>query len=258
MIEIAKRGNAYVATLNRPPVNAIDDEMISAFQRALDTMDKSSDWSVLHIRSAHKVFAAGADLDLIRSWTTAPSPQRAFASYIDRLQVLYQRLERLPQVTFCEIGGAAMGGGYELALCCDLRIAADEAKIGLPETAIGLFPAAGGTQRLTRLCGHGVASRIILGGESVDGKTAATLGMVQWSVPRTELEAQAIALSDRIAALPAAALRAAKQCMSIAGAGQDNGYRMERDLASALLENGDTQARIGAFLERGSKPAKPT
>lgn len=261
MIELARRGRVATVTLSRPPVNAIDDGMIAAFQRVLDELAARTDWFVLHIRSGQRVFAAGADLDLIRSWMDAPSPTHAFSAYIGRLQALYQRLERLPQVTFCEIGGAALGGGFELALSCDLRMAADEAKIGLPETAIGLIPAAGGTQRLTRLCGRGVASGLILGGDPVDGRSAAALGMVQWSYPRLELEERARATTERIAGLPAAALRAAKQCVAAAmdaTADRNHGFRMERELAGALLEHEETQNLITAFLERDAKSPRPS
>ncbi len=253
MIELSRRGRVAVVNLSRPPVNAIDDQLIAAFHEVLDRLAEEADWQVLHIRSTQKVFAAGADLDLIRSWKDAPSPGRALSAYVERLQGLYHRLEQLPQVTFCEIAGAAMGGGYELALACDLRLAADEAKIGLPEVGIGLIPGAGGTQRLTRLCGRGVASRIILSCEPVDGRTAATLGMVQWSVPRVEIEDKARAITDRIAALPAHALRVAKQCIGAFGGTELHGYALERELGGALLESTQTQELITAFLERNSK-----
>jgi enoyl-CoA hydratase/carnithine racemase len=189
---------------------------------------------------------------MIRAWKDAPSPRAALAGYIDRLQGIYRRIEALPQVTFCEIAGAAMGGGFELALSCDLRIAADEAKIGLPEIGIGLLPGAGGTQRLTQLCGRGVASRIILGCEPVDGRTAHALGMVEWSVPRAAIEAQARALAERLAALPPHAQRAAKRCIAAAAAAA-GGYALERELGGALLESPQTQALISAFLDKNAK-----
>ena len=170
MLAVSRRGAVAELTLARPPVNAIDDAMIAALHRALDELAAQPDAQVLHFRSEGKVFAAGADLALIQSWKDAPSPGGALSAYIDRLQGLYHRIESLPQVTLCEIAGAAMGGGYELALACDLRIAAEEAKIGLPEVGIGLIPGAGGTQRLTRLCGRGVAARVILMAEPVDGR----------------------------------------------------------------------------------------
>lgn len=253
MIEVSRRARVVVLTLSRPPVNAIDDAMIAAFHRELDVLTARDDWQVLHIRSAQKVFAAGADLDLIRSWKDAASPSGALAAYVERLQGLYQRIEQLPQVTLAEIGGAAMGGGYELALSCDLRLAADEARIGLPEVGIGLIPGAGGTQRLTRLCGRGVAARIILGCEPVDGKTAATLGMVEWSVPRAEIEEKARAICDRIADLPAHAQRVAKQCIGAFGGTELHGYQLERQAGAALLDSQQTQHLIAAFLDKNTK-----
>jgi len=252
MIELSRRGRVAVLTLARPPVNAIDDQLITALNGVLDRLSGEADWQVLHIRSTQKVFAAGADLDLIRSWKDAPSPGRALSAYVERLQALYQRIEQLPQVTFCEIAGAAMGGGYELALACDLRLAADEAKIGLPEVGIGLIPGACWTQRLTRICGQGVASRIILSCEAVEGLVAASLGMVQWSVPRAQIEEKARSITDRIAALPGHALRVAKQCIAAYGGNELHGYVLERELGGALLDSPQTQELISAFLDRNS------
>jgi enoyl-CoA hydratase len=263
MIELSRRahpnadgiyGQVAVVTLCRPPVNAIDDSMISAFHRILDELATQSDWQVLHIRSSQKVFAAGADLALIRSWQEAPSPATALTGYVERLQGLYQRIEDLPQVTFCEIAGAAMGGGLELALSCDVRMAAEEAKLGLPEVGIGLIPGAGGTQRLTRLCGRGIASRLILGCESVDGRTAASLGLVEWAVPRATLEQHAISVADRLGASPEHSQRVAKQCIAAFGKEALDGYRLEREAGSALLNTNRTQQLISAFLDK--TPAK--
>lgn len=253
MIELKRRGRIATVVLSRPPVNAINDDMIAALNRVLDELAGGGDWTVLHIRSAHKVFAAGADLDLIRSWKDAPSPGGALAAYIDRLQALYHRLEQLNQVTVCEIGGAAMGGGLELALATDLRIVADEAKIGLPEVGIGLLPGAGGTQRLTRLCGYGTAARIILACEPVDGQAAHALGIAQWSFPRDQLEERARGIVERIAALPSHALRAAKQCMMGYEGANLLGFKLERELGGALLESTETQRLINDFLEKNTK-----
>jgi enoyl-CoA hydratase len=251
-IDLTHRGRIAIATLSRPPVNAIDDAMIADFHVILDSLERSGDWQVLHIRSAQKVFAAGADLALIRSWKDAASPTAALSDYIERLQGLYERIEKLPQVSVCEIGGAAMGGGYELALSCDLRIAAEEAKIALPEVGIGLLPGAGGTQRLTRLCGRGLAARVILSGEPIDGKTAHSLGMVDWVFPRGRLAEETQAIVERFAHLPAHAQSAAKRCIAAAAEPSGAGFALERDLGGALLESARTQALIAAFLERNA------
>ena len=161
-------------TLSRPPVNAISEEWVRAFDAKLDELARGPRFTVLHLRSDQKVFCAGADLKEVHErMDGADGPDRMYA-YVANIQRLYARIERLAAVTMAEIGGAAMGGGFELALACDLRIAADEAKIGLPEVRLGLIPGAGGTQRLTRLCGPALAARLILGAEILDGAAART------------------------------------------------------------------------------------
>ena len=154
----------------------------------------------------------------------------------------------MPQVTLAEIGGAAMGGGLELALSCDLRIAANEAKVGLPEARLGLIPGAGGTQRLTRLCGPALSSRLILGAEVLDGATAAALGVVHWAVPRADLPERAAEIAKRIAGLPAAALAASKACIAAAGQPGRGGYTDELEFTRQLLNNAETRQRVQAFL----------
>ena len=176
--------------------------------------------------------------------------------YIERLQAVFARLESLPRVTLAEIGGAALGGGLELALCCDLRIAAHEAKIGLPEVGIGLIPGLGGTQRLTRLVGRGIASRLILGAEPVDGAAAQALGIVQWAVPRAELAAEAARIARRIAALPLPALRVAKELIAAARRRPRRRLRARARARRRLLL--DTPRRANASppsCERSAKPA---
>ena len=116
------------------------------------------------------------------------------------------------------------------------------------------MPGAGGTQRLTRLCGRGVAARIILGCEPVDGRTAATLGMVEWSVPRADIEEKRAPSADRIAELPAHALaRRRSNALAAFGGTELHGYQLERELGGALLESQQTQQLIGEFLERTAK-----
>jgi enoyl-CoA hydratase/carnithine racemase len=173
------------------------------------------------------------------------------------IQRLYARIERLPQVTLAEIGGAAMGGGFELALACDLRIAANEAKIGLPEVRLGLIPGAGGTQRLTRLCGPALASRLILGAEILDGTAASELGVVHWAVPRAELAQRAAETARRIAGLPAAALAASKACIAAAGHKERGGYTDELEFTRLLLSNAETRQRVTAFLAGAAETSKP-
>jgi enoyl-CoA hydratase/carnithine racemase len=168
--------------------------------------------------------------------------------YVAAIQRLYRRIEQLPQVTLAEIGGAAMGGGLELALACDLRVAGEDVKLGLPEAGLGLIPGAGGTQRLTRLCGRPLAARLILGAEIITGEVARELGVVQWAVPKTELPAMAADLAQRVAALPAAALAWSKACIAAAGEPGEDGYRDELEGTRRLLTDAETRQRVAAFF----------
>ena len=153
MLSTQRIGRVVVATLSRPPVNALNDELIARLDAVLDQVAADAEVAVLHLRSDQKSFCAGADLAEMRAcFTTAGAPE-VMLDTVRRMQRLFERLETAAVVSLAEIGGAAMGGGLEMALACDLRVAAAEARLGLPEVSLGLLPAAGGTQRLTRLCG---------------------------------------------------------------------------------------------------------
>ena len=153
-----------VATLvmDGAPVNALSDARVAEFHSLLDGLDERDDWSVLHIRSALKVFSAGADLKEMRERFVAEDGLERQIAAVRGYQRLFARIEALPRVTLAEINGAALGGGFELALACDLRVAALEAKMGLPELRLGLLPGAGGTQRMSMACrpARGVAADI--------------------------------------------------------------------------------------------------
>lgn len=248
MFQTSVAGQIATLTMSSPPVNALSEAWISEFSREIGEIEARNDWKVLHLRSDQKVFCAGADVKEMRArFDAADGPDRTYA-YVASIQRLYARIESLPQVTLAEIGGAALGGGFELALACDLRIAAAEAKLGLPEVKLGLIPGAGGTQRLTRLVGRGLANRLILGAEAVDGATAERLGLVQWACPRTELADRAAEIAGRIAALPAAALAAAKLCMTSAATPGRGGYSDELESTRNLQTDAETRERVSAFI----------
>lgn len=246
-------GRVLVATLARPPVNAIDHELIAALDAAIERAIAEPGVSVLHIRSAQRVFCAGADLALMQSCFATPQGPDRMTEVVRRMQALYLRLETAPLVTLAEIGGSALGGGLELALACDLRIAADEARLGLSEASLGLLPGAGGTQRLTRLVGLPLALRLILGAEIVDGAQAQRLGIVQWSAPQADLAAQAAAIAARYAALQKSALAANKRCIAAALDAQQDGYAVELRETRALYDDPETRAKVNAFLARRAR-----
>lgn len=249
--------NVATVTMSRPPVNAISEEWLVRFDEVLDHLAQRSDWKVLHLRSDQKVFCAGADLNEIRERIEAPDGPDRMYSYVAAIQRLYARLESLPQVTLAEIGGAAMGGGFELALSCNLRVAANEVRLGLPEARLGLVPGAGGTQRLTRLCGRPVADRLILGAEVVDGATALGLGLVQWAAPRAKLAERALEIIRRVASLPSGALAASKACIAAACDPGRGGYTEELEATRRLLTSIDTRQRVEAFLAGTAEDTQP-
>ena len=250
MITLAIDGALAICTLARPPVNAIDEEWLARLEGVLAAVERAPAVGTLLVRSTERAFCAGADLGLMRSRMASPEGRVRMVAFVREIQRVFARLEQLPQVTLAEIGASALGGGLELALCCDLRIAAEDARIGLPETRLGLLPGAGGTQRLARIAGEATAKRLILGAEIVSGEQAAALGIVQWAVSAKELSARSRAIALELAALPAAALLEAKRCIGAAIARQTPGYEMELEATARLLAQEETQRRVRAFLEK--------
>jgi enoyl-CoA hydratase/carnithine racemase len=245
MISLAHEGALAVATLSRAPVNAIDEDWLCRLDQTIQQVENAPELAVVLLRSGERAFCAGADLELMRSRFDSAEGRARMVAFAWEMQRVFARLERLPQVTLAEIGGPALGGGLELALACDLRVAAEDARLGLPEARLGLLPGAGGTQRLPRVAGEAAARRLILGAEVVSGAQAAALGVVHWAVPGGQLAARARAIAADIAALPAAALAEAKACI---GAAQ--GYERELEATGRLLARDDTQARVRAFLAK--------
>lgn len=243
-------GAVAVVTLCRPPVNAISDEWIDSLNRVLDVIECREDVSVLWLRSKQKVFCAGADLALMSERFTDASGLGLMIDLTRRMQAVYTRLEQIRQVTIAEIGGHALGGGFELALACDLRIVADTAKIGLPEARMGLLPAAGGTQRMTRLVGDALARRLILGAEVVPGSDAVALGLAHWSAPVANLEERARDIVERIAVLPAHALAACKRCVNAALEQNCTAFEVELQASASLLASETTQKLVHLFLKK--------
>lgn len=250
MITLAVEGALATCTLSRAPVNAIDEGWLARLDQALDTVEQTPEVAALHIRSTERAFCAGADLALMASRMGSNEERARFVAFVREIQRVFARLEQLPQVTLAEIGTNALGGGLELALACDLRIAAEGARIGLPETGLGLLPGAGGTQRLARIAGEAVARRLILGAEVLSGTQAAALGIVHWAVQANDLAERARTVARKVAAMPPRALAEAKRCISATVARDAPGYEMELEATARLLGQDETQRRVRAFLEK--------
>ena len=249
MLRTERRGAVLVATLARPPVNAIDDELLAQIDAVVEAAEADRSVSVLHLRSAERVFCAGADLALMQE-SIARQGAESMVGVVRRMQRVFDRLERASFVSLAEIGGAAYGGGLELALACDLRVAAESAQFAFPEVGLGLLPAAGGTQRLTALAGPSVARRLILSGETIGGAVAERLGLVQWTQPDAALADWAAALAAQLATRSRAALAANKRCIAFAEGDFDAGHAEELAATRELYADPATLACVSAFLTR--------
>ena len=248
MIVLTKRGAVGVLTLARAPVNAIDELLLEDLEKAYEQIRADQTVRAVVVRSAQRFFSPGVDISMIHRLARGSRGTESLLAFNRRLQGFYAMWEGLDLVTIAALEGTAAGGGLEFALACDLRVASRDAKIGLPESRIGLLPGGGGTQRLTRIAGLAAATRLILTGELVSGAEAERLGIVHKSVDRTDVEAQAFTWASEVAALPSATVAEIKRCLALAPS--EAGFAAEIDGAARVLSAPDSQALIRRFLER--------
>lgn len=247
MISLSTRENIATVLLSHPPVNAMNTFFVARFTEVLDEIERLKP-TVVVLRSDQKCFCAGADLAMIGSFFGQSGAAAAMIDYVKSLHRVFGRLEALPAVTLAAIGGPALGGGLEMALACDLRITTPAARLGLPEARVGMIPGAGGTQRLARLCGQGVASRLILTGEIIDGREAERLGLSQWCIEADALDETISAIATRTAGLSRQALVASKRCILAGLDPEQDGYAMEIAVPETLMETEEARARVARFF----------
>jgi len=248
MVRLEYDGRLAVMTLDRPPANTFDEEQLEALAAAVSELEAGSRAGALLLRGEGPRFSAGADISMIATRFGTPDGADRMADFAGGLQVLFARIESLPIPSVAAIRGAATGGGLELALACDLRVAAEDARLGLPEVKIGLVPGAGGSQRLTRLAGPAVALRVILRAELLSGSEAQRLGVVQWAVPAAEVDSFARTLAEELAGMSGPALAATKRCIAAFGSG--HGFETEIEVTRLLMGEPVTAQLVGAFLDR--------
>jgi enoyl-CoA hydratase len=236
-----------VVTLNRPEArNAIDLATVDDLHRALDILAHYEKTRVVILTGAGKSFASGADLHELRRRRAADALRGINSG-------LFLQIERFPLPTIAAVNGYALGGGCELALACDLRLAAQSARFGQPEAGLGIIPAAGAAYRLPRLIGAGRARELIFTGRIVDSEEALRIGLVNRVVPDERLLDEARATAAAIARKSPLALRVAKRVLSAAASGTEAGSAAE-DLGQGILfGSSDRDEGIGAFL-RGRAP----
>ncbi|MFK0021667.1 enoyl-CoA hydratase/isomerase family protein [Streptomyces sp. NPDC090798] len=238
--------------LDRPPMNALDVATQDRLKELAEEATRREDVRAVVIYGGEKVFAAGADIKEMQAMDHAAMVVRSRG-----LQDSFSAVARIPKPVVAAVTGYALGGGCELALCADFRIAADNAKLGQPEILLGLIPGAGGTQRLSRLIGPSKAKDLIFTGRMVRADEALSLGLVDRVVPADEVYAQAHAWAAKLAQGPALALRAAKESID-AGLETDleTGLAIERNWFAGLFATEDRERGMRSFVEEGPGKAK--
>jgi enoyl-CoA hydratase/carnithine racemase len=248
-------GDTRVGTvvIDRPPLNALDLATWAELAGVLATLSRRDDVRALLVRGGPRAFAAGADVREFLDW--GEDDARAAAEV---MHGALDTLAALPMVTIAVVSGYALGGGCELALACDLRYAADNAKMGQPEILLGVIPGIGGTQRLARLVGAGRAKDLVFSGRMVDMVEAPRIGLVDAVHPVDDVVAAATAAAARFAAGPAA-LALAKRAIDEGLDGTlAQGLRLERELFAAAFRTDDLRIGVTSFLADGPGVARFT
>jgi enoyl-CoA hydratase/carnithine racemase len=243
-VKLETRGAVAIAWLDRPPANSLAPEAIAALRRAWEQVEGDPLVRALVIASANaRLFCAGADIKAFATMDAA-----AGRALVEDTHELFRAFERSSVVTLAAVNGMALGGGCELAMACDLRVAAASARFGQPEIKLGIVPGFGATQRLPRLVGEGRALEMNLTGEPISAETAAAWGLVNRVVPDGELLDAALAWAEALAGQAPLAIAQLKRLS--AHADLDAGIAAEQDAFATVFSSEDAREGIAAFLEK--------
>lgn len=242
-----KHGHIATLTFNRPEVlNALNSDVIKEVNRVLDEVNENEDIYVLVITGNGKAFVAGADIAEMSTMT--PVEARRFA---ELGLSTFRKLELMEKPAIAAINGFALGGGCELSMSCDIRIASEKAKFGQPEVGLGIIPGFGGTQRLARLVGAAKAKELIFTGNLVNAAEAEKIGLVNKVVLHEELMTEALTIAEKIAGNAQKAVAYSKSSIN-RGAETDieTGMAIEKDLFGLCFSTEDQSEGMAAFLEK--------
>ncbi len=244
-ILVEKKGRVGLVTLNRPQaLNALNDQLIGELNHALDALEADDDIGAIVVTGSEKAFAAGADIKEMQAKSYIDAYKSEFISS-------WERITRCRKPVIAAVSGFALGGGCELAMSCDMIIAADTAKFGQPEIKLGIMPGAGGTQRLTRAVGKSKAMEMCLTGRMMDAGEAERSGLVARVVPAAELMADALKTAETIASMSLTAVMMTKDCINRAfETTLAEGVRYERRVFHAMFATHDQKEGMAAFTEK--------
>ncbi|MEJ9210421.1 enoyl-CoA hydratase [Bacillus smithii] len=247
MVQLEQREKIAIVVLNRPEAaNALSKQLLSELKQLLHTIKEHNDIQTVIMTGSGPFFCAGADLKERKGMDEEEVKQA-----VQQIRSVITEVENVPQPTIAAINGAAMGGGLELALACDIRIAAQDAKLGLTETSLGIIPGAGGTQRLPRLIGKGRAKELIFAARKISGAEAETLGLVEYAVEAERVLEKAFELAKEFVENAPLSLRQAKIAVN-KGMETDimTGLKIEELAYNALLNSSDRIEGLKAFQEK--------
>ena len=246
MILVETQGRVGVITLNRPQaLNALCDQLMGELGDALRAFDADAAIGAIIVTGSPKAFAAGADIKEMKD--------RAYPAVYrdDFIAKRWETVLTIQKPVIAAVAGFALGGGCELAMMCDLILAADNAKFGQPEINLGIIPGAGGTQRLTRAIGKSKAMEMILTGRMMDAQEAERANLVCRIVPAADLMAEAVKMGEKIASLSAPSVAMAKEAVNAAHETTlREGVRLERRLFLSLFSTEDQKEGMSAFAEK--------
>lgn len=246
-VELEKKGLIGVLTINRPEaLNALNDQVISQLSEALDTIDPGETRCLIVTGAGAKAFVAGADIAQMS--TLSKEEGTAFGKLGNDV---FRKLETLPVPTIAAVNGFALGGGCELSMSCDIRLASETAVFGQPEVGLGITPGFGGTQRMTRLVGPGKAKELIYTARNIKAPEALAIGLVQAVYPAEELMAEAEKMANRIAGNAPIAVRACKKAINDGlQVDMDKAIVIEEELFGSCFDTADQKNAMTAFLEK--------